>query len=105
MKPKPKPERILVRARRCGGDAQSATLWLKRFMIPGMIHLNPSRDQVREHEERLRRLGDAAAAQGTQALNYWWDTLSGDEWARISVATDNVWKRTAAAVDKQRRDP
>jgi hypothetical protein len=73
MKPKPKPEGILVRARRCGGDAQAATLWLRRFMIPGMIHMNLSRDQVREHEGRLHQLGDAAAAKGTQALNDWWE--------------------------------
>ena len=79
MKPKPKPERILVRARRCGGDAQAATLGLRRFMIPSMIPTTPSRDQVREHEERLRQLGDAAAAKGTQALNDWWDSLSGDD--------------------------
>jgi hypothetical protein len=70
-----------------------------------MIHTNPSRDQLREHEERLRQLGDAAAAKGTQALNDWWDSLSGDDMARITIATDNVWKQTAAKVDRQRRAP
>ena len=41
---RPKPpwnEMVLAQARRCGGDAQAATLRLKRFMIPGMIHTTP----------------------------------------------------------------
>jgi hypothetical protein len=105
MKPKPQPERILVRARRCGGDAQAATLRLKRFMIPGMIHMTPSRDQARDREERVRQAGDAAALKGTQALDAWWDSLPSDDIARITVATDTVWKQTAVMVDRQRRDP
>ena len=107
MKPNPKPERALVRARRCGGDAQAATLWLRRFMIPGgMINTKPSHDQVREARlAALQKLGDAAALQGTQALNDWWDGLCGDDIAILTIAIDNVWKQTAATVDRQRRDP
>ena len=53
----------------------------------------------------LRKLGDAAAAKGTRALDDWWDSLSGDDMARLTIKMDNLWKQTAANVDRQRGDP
>jgi hypothetical protein len=86
--------------------ARAATLAIRWFKIGHVNFMPLSRDQVREARlASLRKLGDAAALQGTQALNDWWDGLCGDDIAILTIAIDNVWKQTAATVDSQRRDP
>jgi hypothetical protein len=47
-------------------------------------------------QERVKAEGDAAAAQGTRALNEWWDSLGDDARGHISPAMDKAWQDVAA---------
>jgi hypothetical protein len=86
--------------------ARGATIRRAGSMIERMNFMPLSREQKREARvAALQKLGDAAALQGTQALNDWWDGLCGDDMAILTIAIDNAWKETAAMVDRQRRDP
>jgi hypothetical protein len=48
--------------------------------------------------ERLQADGDAAAAKGIAALAEWWDTLTSDEAAQITLAMDTAWREKARSV-------